>query len=145
MGNYIEEKMKRFNYLTNEIDAAYHEAALKLGLSDSAMLILYSICNNGEECLLSEIMHLSGISKQTINSALRKLESDDIVYLAAFSGRKKKICLTDKGKALVKDTVYRLIKVENEIFDSWAEEELQIYIELTQKYLSSFKEKIKEL
>lgn len=145
MGNYIGEEMKRFNYLTNEIDAAYHEAALKLGLSDSAMLILYTICNNGEECLLSDITHLSGISKQTINSALRKLESEDVVYLETFSGRKKKICLTDRGKALVKDTVYRLVKVENEIFDSWEEEELQIYIELTQKYLSSFKEKIKEL
>lgn len=55
MENYIKAAMKRFNYLTTEIDAAYHEAALKLGLSDSAMLILYAICNSGDECPLSDI------------------------------------------------------------------------------------------
>lgn len=76
MENYIKAAMKRFNYLTTEIDAAYHEAALKLGLSDSAMLILYAICNSGDECPLSDIPHLSGISKQTVNSALRKLEHE---------------------------------------------------------------------
>ena len=32
--------MKRFNYLLGEMDAVYHEMALKLGLSDSAMIIL---------------------------------------------------------------------------------------------------------
>lgn len=74
MTTSISEEMKRFNYLTNEIDAAYHEAAVKLGLSDSAMLILYTICNNGDTCLLHEITRLSGVCKQTVNSSLRKLE-----------------------------------------------------------------------
>ena len=91
MTNYIAEEMKRFNYLTTEIDAAYHEAALKLGLSDSALLILYTICNCGEACLLHDITRLSGISKQTVNSALRKLEDEGVVYLESFSGRKKKV------------------------------------------------------
>ncbi len=141
----IEAEMKRFDYLVNEIDAAYHEASLKLGLSDSAMLILYTICNHGEACLLSDITHLSGVSKQTVNSALRKLENENIVYSEVINGRRKKICLTDKGKGLVKDTVLRIVAIENEIFGSWTAEERRIYIELTQRYLSSFKEKIKML
>lgn len=145
MSNYIEDDLKRFNYLANEIDAVYHEAALKLGLSDSAMLILYTICNNGAECLLSDITKLSGISKQTINSALRKLESEEIVYLEIFSGKKKRICLTEKGKLLVENTVLQIIKIENDIFDSWTKEERRSYIALTERYLSSLKNKIKEL
>lgn len=145
MEAFIAEEMKRFNYLTSEIDAAYHEAALKLGLSDSAMQILYAICNNGDGCLLSDICRLSGTSKQTINSALRKLEAEDVVYLKTFSGRKKMVCLTDKGKILMKNTVLRVVEIENEIFGSWTEAERKIYIDLTQKYLSSFEEKIKEL
>lgn len=145
MSNYINPELKRFNYLTAEIDAVYHEAARKLGLSDSAMLILYTICNNGEECPLQDIMRLSGISKQTVNSALRKLEGENIVYLEAFGGRRKKICLTEKGKALTKNTVFRVIEMENDIFDSWTGEERRLYVELTQRYLASFKEKIKEL
>jgi len=140
-----KEDLKRFNYLTNEIDAAYHEASWKLGISDSAMIILYTICVNGEECLLSDITRLSGIRKQTINSALRKMEREQVVYLEDIGGRKKKICLTDQGKALVKDTVSRIVKIENEIFEEWEESECKQYIALTQKYLDSFKEKVKEL
>lgn len=140
---YINSQMRRFDLLLSEIDAAYHDAALKLGMSDSAMLILYTICWCDGECLLSDIT--SGASKQTINSALRKLEADNVVYLKTFEGRKKKVCLTEKGRQLVKDTVLRVIKIENEIFGLWSDEEKDIYIELTQRYLTTFKEKIKEL
>ena len=66
----ISKEMKRYNYLVGEIDAVYHEASLKLGLSDSALNILYAICDAGEGCLLQEICFYTGISKQTINSAL---------------------------------------------------------------------------
>lgn len=143
MEYFVNAHMKRFNLLVSEIDVAYHEAALKLGLSDSAMLILYTVCWCGGDCLLSDIT--SGASKQTVNSALRKLEADDIVYLKAFEGRKKKVCLTEKGRQFVQNTVFRLIDIENEIFGCWPEEDKNVYIELTQRYLSSFKEKIKEL
>lgn len=143
MEYFINAQMKRFNLLLSEIDAAYHDAALKLGLSDSAMLILYTICWCGGECLISDIT--SGASKQTINSALRKLEADDVVYLKAFEGRKKKVCLTEKGNQLVKDTVFRLIEIENAIFDCWSGKDKNTYIELTQRYLTDFREKIKEL
>ncbi len=145
METYIAEELRRFNYLTTEIDAAYHEAALKLGLSDSAMLILYTICNNGEECLLSDIIRLSGVSKQTVNSALRKLEDQGVIYLEASDGRKKKVCLTGAGKTLMQQTVLRVIEIENEIFGAWSADERRLYLELTQKYLSAFKEKVKAL
>ena len=64
---------------------------------------------------MNDISRLAGISKQTFNSALRKLENEGIVYLENFSGRKKKVCLTDKGKTLAKDTVLRIIAIENDI------------------------------
>ena len=46
---------------------------------------------------------------------------------------------------MAKDTVIRIIAIENEILTSWTEAELGLYIELTERYLSLFKEKIKEL
>lgn len=141
----INSEMKRFNYLMTEIDAAYHEAALKLGLSDSAMMILYTICNNGNECMLHDIIRLSGISKQTVNSALRKLENDGIVFTQPAGGRAKKLCLTEKGIPVAKDTVYKIIEIENKIFGSWKRQELDMYIGLTQSYLNSFREEIKKL
>lgn len=146
MRELLSEDMKRFNYLANEIDNAYHEAALKLHLSDSSMLILYAICNGGKNYYpLCDIYNLSGVSKQTLNSALRKLESEGIVYLKLFGGKKKLIYLTEKGKDIVSNTVARLIEIENMIFNSWTKDEQNIYLELTQRYLSDFKEKIEYL
>lgn len=140
---YISAQMQRFNLLLSEIDTAYHEAAHKLGMSDSVMLVLYTLCSFGGECLIGDIT--SGASKQTINSSLRKLESDGIVYLETFDGRKKKVYLTEKGRHLVKDTVLRVLEIENAIFASWSDEEKSIYIDLTQRYLDDFKERVKEL
>ena len=46
MGDSSKE-LRRLNYLMGETNAAYHEAALRLGLSDSAMRILYAVCDRG--------------------------------------------------------------------------------------------------
>lgn len=135
------KEIKRFNHLISETEALYHEIALKLGLSDSAMQILYTICNNGESCPLQEICRISGISKQTINSSLRKLEADNIVHLEQISGKSKNVCLTEKGKALAESTVAKLITAENEVFSSWFDSDLNKYLELTELYLTEMKKK----
>lgn len=137
--------VQRVNLLTSEIDAAYHDAALRLGLTDSALLILYAVCSRGESCMLSDIMRMSGVSKQTANSALRKLEADGIIYLESSGGRRKNVCLTDNGKRLAERTVLPLIAIENEVFDSWSADERNTYLALMQRYLTDFKEKIKRL
>ena len=41
----VSEQLQYYNLLTSEIDEAYHNASLKLGLSDSAMMILYALCS----------------------------------------------------------------------------------------------------
>ena len=43
MVNNIKEEMKRYNHLNTEIEGVYHESAWRLGLSDRAMCILYTI------------------------------------------------------------------------------------------------------
>ena len=145
MQGYTTKEMKRFNYLVSETNGAYHEAYLKLGMSDSEGQILYTICNNVDSCLLSEICRLSGISKQTVNSALRKLEGEGIVYLEAYGGRRKRVCLTEQGKVLAERTVVRLIEIENGILDSWPREKLELYLELTENYLEALRDQIREL
>lgn len=101
MNNLSSRLMKRFNHLLGEIDAVYHEMDWKLGLSDSAMAVLYTICDNGGCCLLQDICRLSGLSKQTVNSALRRLEADGILYLEAAGSKAKKVRLTESGKAFL--------------------------------------------
>lgn len=143
MKTYISKEMKRYNHLLGEMDAVYHEMSLKLGLSDSAMKILYTICNEGDCCLLQEICCRSGVKKQTINSAIRKLETEGIVYLESVGARNKNVCLTDKGKELVKHTVIRIIEFENDILAAWSKEDVDKYLTLTERFLIALKEKAK--
>lgn len=144
MEPYSSKENKRCNYLIGETNAVYHDMAVKMGLSDSAMNILYTICDSGESCLLKEICRRSGISKQTVNSAIRKLEQEGMVYLKSADSRNKYVCLTNRGKELSQNTVIRMIKAENEIFASWPKEEVDIYLELTEKYLRDLREKAKD-
>lgn len=137
--------MKRFNHLLGEIEAVYHEMALKFGQSDSVMNILYTICDYGDSCPLQEICRRSGISKQTINSALRKLEREGIVYSEQAGVKGKNVCLTEKGKELAGDTAVRVIEAENGILASWPEEDVKKYLELTERFLVGIKEKAKEI
>lgn len=145
MADEIKSTLERFNLLLSEIDAVYHDAALKMGISDSAMVVLYTVCSMNGDCLLNDITRMSGVSKQTINSALRKLEAEDLLYLEASGVRKKRVCLTEKGKDLAERTVLRLIGIENDIFRSWSAEERKIYLELTQRYLIMLQDRVKEL
>ncbi len=139
--------MKRYNHLIGEIDAVYHKMSLKLGLSDSAMIILYTICDNGNEtsCLLQDICRRSGLSKQTINSAIRKLEAEGILYLESVSPKSKNVCLTEAGKHLAAQSAGQIITIENEIFASWPWEDVQKYLELTEAFLRALQKKAKSL
>lgn len=141
MSTTTSQSMKRFNHLTGEISAVYHMASLKLGLSDSACQILYTIYDSGGSCLLSDICRLTGMAKQTINSAIRNLEREGIVCLKAVNFKFKMVLLTKRGLAYAEATAGRLIKAENEIFESWSSGEVKQYLALTERYLNDLKEK----
>lgn len=145
MEKRICNKIHRINYLNAELNALYHHASLKLGLTDSAAMVLYTIYDNGENCLLSDIYKQSGVSKQTVNSAIRKLEKERIIYLEQHSGRTKKVVLTDTGKEYVQKTVARLFDAEAAAFASWTEEEINAHIGFMEKYIDSFREQIEKL
>ena len=50
-----QNDVNEFNRLYKEMDDLYHDIALKLGLSDSALTIFYAICELGDGCLQKDI------------------------------------------------------------------------------------------
>lgn len=143
-GNRFEYIHKINNFIT-VLNALYHRASVKLGISDSVFVVLYEIFDEGDECLLTDIYKKSGISKQTVNSALRSLEKDEIVYLEKIDGRTKKVVLTEKGKVFVKNTVARLYEAEARAFDDWTDEEIKDYLERSENYIRRFVEEIDKM
>ena len=95
--------------------------------------------------MLTDIINMTGIPKQTVNSALRKMEGDGYLQLETTQTRRKKVVLTEAGKFLAQKTADQMIRMENEIYASWTEEERQLHLALTQRYLDQLKEKAKEL
>ena len=142
MSRKISVGMKRFNYLNGELNMVYHTVAFRLGVSDSTMQILYTICNFGESCLLSDICRLTGARKQTVNSALRKLEKEGVLYLTPENGKSKRVVLTGRGKELAERTAVRLIAAENAVFDAWSKKDVENYLALTERYLKDIRRQI---
>lgn len=140
MESSLCSQMKRFNYLTQEIDKIYHDASFKLGISDSVMQILYTLLSYGRSCTIGDIVTM-GVSKQTVNSSLRKLEKEGYILLEKIDGRKKRVLLTDSGRELAERTALKIIKIENEIFEQWSQEDADNYMRLTALYCKMLKEK----
>lgn len=145
MHEYRSPALKRFNCLLSETDAAYHEAALRQGLNDSSSRILYALCELGSPASLRAVCESTGLSKQIVNSALRKLEADGILYLEPTGARSKRVCLTEAGLRVADATAGRLIRLENSIFDEWPAEDVQQYLGLMERYLQAFRRKLPEL
>lgn len=137
--------LRRINHIMGETNAVYHDIWARMGLSDSVAVILYTLVNLGSIAPLSDITRLTGSPKQTLNSALRKLERQALVELRTAGGRKKLVCLTQKGLELAETTVCRVMELENSIFDGWSDMDLTAFVELNQRYLNQLREKTKEL
>ena len=120
-------------------------ASRKLKMSDSVSIVLYTIYDLGENCLLSDVYKNSGISRQTVNSAIRSLEAAQILYLEPYNGRSKRIVLTEQGEQYIQKTAARLFAAEMAAFDGWTEEEISTYIRLMEKDVACLRREIEAL
>lgn len=134
------DALNRFNYLLGETDALYHELANRLGLSDSALRILYTLCDQGDPCALQEICRRSGLNKQTVNSALRKLEQEGVLYLQSTGPRTKQVCLTGSGRALARRTAGRIIQMGNTVLAAWDVRDVKAYLAYTERFLGDMRQ-----
>ena len=140
-----QELIHQINYLSNETDALYHQASLKLQISDSVSIVLYTIYDMGQDCLLSDIYKNSGISRQTVNSAIRSLEAAQILSLSPYHGRSKKIVLTEKGERYLQETAARMFAAEMAAFDDWTEDEIRTYLQLFEKHKECLRREFEKL
>lgn len=137
--------IRHLSQLLGDLEGTYHEISLKMGISDSVSKILYTFCCLGDCCPLHDICRYTGLSKQTVHSALHSLEEKGFLYLEALDGKAKKACLTEEGAALTKHTALRIMEMENDILASWSQEERAIYLKLTQRFLTAMKEQAQSL
>ena len=132
-------EVRLLNSYISETNAVYHDIAQAVGISDSVMQVLYTALAHGGSCTVRQVCMLTGISKQTISSALRKLEADDLVRLEAVDGKQKRICLTGKGLSLAEKTAKIELDMESAILASWDSADRDAYLRLTKRYLEDLR------
>ena len=137
--------IRRINRLTSEMDALYHQSSLRLGITDSVSVVLYAIYEAGGACPIGDICRQWGVRKQTVNSALRRLEEEGVLRLEQHTGRAKRAVLTDRGRDYVQQTAARLYEAEVRAFDTWPEEDVETYIRLMERYAACFRRQVEAL
>ncbi len=138
-------ELQRLTSITGEIDTLYHEASYRLGQSDSSMTTLYTLLSCGGKCDISEICRLSGLRKQTLNSALRKMEENGLITLEKKDSKNKTVLLTDNGRDEAEHTAGKLMEIENSVLGRFTAEEIQNYLSLSERFLEHFRELVNAL
>ena len=136
----LEEQYNHFNYLYKRLDDKYSTLASIYGISDCAMWILYAMRENDNKQLTqTEVAKGLYMSRQSVSSAIKKLEKDGLITLEKQKGNEKNkiLHLTEQGKTLAQKTDDKIIKSERSAFQSLKEKERESFIKLTKKYVDS--------
>lgn len=141
----ISKYLKEYNHIYKEANDIYHEIARKLQLSDSALDIFYTIFEIGDNCLQRDICKASCMPKQTVNSSIRKLQTDGYLTLSPGKGRSMHIHLTASGKKLIQEKLVPLIRIENDAFEDMTVEECEQLIHLNAKYNQALRSRLSNL
>lgn len=94
--------IRRIEQQQKEQDHIYHNTAVRYGLSDTDMWILYSVYTAPGTVTQQELCRQCFFPKQTVNTAIARFCKNGYASLEAIPGTRnqKKILLTDKGTEL---------------------------------------------
>ena len=141
--DYIEQVEQQ----RKEQDFVYHNAAVKFGLSDTAMWVLYHVYASKDAVTQQELCRQCFFAKQTVNTAITGLSANGYVTLEVIAGTRnhKKILLTEKGTALAQNTIAPLMEAEARAYSVLSREELDAYLAMTTRLTVSLREETETL
>ena len=132
--------LSEFNSALKENDDIYRGLSKFYGLSECALWILYTLRVSETPVTQSDICGVMFQPKQTVNSALKKLENEGYIKLNnATNKRFKEIYLTESGITLAQNTVDHVILAEIEALSTMSSEEFTSFLHLLGKYTKTLK------
>ena len=143
----IYEYIKLIEKQRKEEDSVYHSAAVKFGLSDTAMWILY-VLSEPDSCVTQQDLCRQGsFPTQTVNTAISNMVKNGYVTLEPIPGSRnqKRIVLTDAGRELTEGTMCKLRMAEERAYGALTVDELETYLAMTKRLTDSLKKEISKL
>lgn len=124
-----------------ELDEIYHEASRAAGLSDSAFDILYSLML--EDGLTQKQLGERGFApKQTVASAVRRLEDQGLIAPDAGCRRNAPLRLTEAGRAAVEERVRPAYHAERRAIERLAPAERAMLAQLLARYTTALRDEL---
>lgn len=140
----MSKELKEFNSLYKEWGEIYHKISAKLGLSDSEFLIFYALVELNLD-RQKDIADYFCISKQTINSAVKKLVKVGMVELKVAKGGDMQIVFTETGTKFAQEKIIPIVNIEKSALAELGQKDSQELLRLTRKHLDIFKEQVKQI
>lgn len=143
--NNARKKLYEFNNALKSVDESYKNIAKRSGLSEAAFWTLYTLRMEPGNVTQSDVCNVLYQPKQTINSALKKLESEGYIILTPAGAHTKNISFTKSEIKLCEQTVDKVIGAECATFEEMTDNEAENLIALQKTYSILLKNKLNNL
>lgn len=128
------KKLYEYNNVLKSIDDCYRNIAKRYGFSEAAFWTLYTLRMEPGNITQSDVCTVLYQPKQTVNSALKKLESEGYITLTPAGAHTKNISLTKSGTKLCEQTVDKVIEAECAALGNMTDEESENMTALMKLY-----------
>lgn len=142
----ITDFIAQIDQQRKEQDFVYHAVAVRYGLSDTDMWVLYNVYA-ADTVTQQELCRQCFFPKQTVNSSIARLIRNGIVTLETIPGTRnqKRILLTGEGAALAGKTIHPLMDAELRAYAALTPEELRSYLNLTARLTLALRKEAENL
>lgn len=146
MERELQGQINTINQKIKELNAAYHMAGSKSGISDGEISIWSALLNSEKEYSQQDLCDLLFLPRQTVNSIISNFVKKGFVVLEHIPGTRnqKVIQLTEAGRAYGKDKVMWIFEAEHAAMDGTDPQEVRACVSMLEKYICKFKKKIEE-
>lgn len=147
MSDNAKMQIKSINRLYKQQDELYHGLAVRFGLSDTALWVLYAVCSSDGPATQYDLANSWCFPKQTVNSAIAALEKAGMIQLVPLPGarNRKNVLLTGAGDVFCSGTVLPLIRAEERALLRLSEGERQTFLLLMEKQLLCLREETEKI
>lgn len=112
----INDTLRAFNALWKRMSEVYRAYAVRMGVSESELWVLYALVVLGEGCTQRDVCTEMCLPKQTVHSSVRKLEREGFLTCMPGKGRDVRLVPTEQGRARIAQVALPLIRAEEEAF-----------------------------
>lgn len=148
----MDDKIRSLNVALSQLykrgDEVYHRYGVHCGLSDPALWVLYTLCEDENAVYTQyDLVSMWSFPKQTLNYAVSGMVKNGWIRLEQLPGgrNRKAVVLTEKGKRICDEKILPLMLAEERSLLVLTPEEREMLLRLNEKQSLAFEQEIDRL